>query len=56
MPEIGDAGVQDATGTLLVLLGVQVVVTQLLPTAPAEAEQVATGTLVVVTGVQLTVV
>ncbi len=41
---------QVATGTLLVLFGVQVVAVQLLPAAAAAAVQVATPTGPVVTG------
>ena len=56
MPAVAGTGVQDETGTLLVLLVVQLVVTQLLAPVAAELEQVATGTLEVLFGVQLTVV
>ena len=56
MPAVGATGVHDATGTLVVLLRVQVVVTKLLPGPPVEAEQLDTGTLVVVTRLQVMVV
>jgi len=56
LPDVGETGVQEATGTFVVLFGVQVVVTNELPGPPVDAEQVATGTLVVVTGLQVIVV
>jgi len=56
LPGVGEIGVQDATGTLLVLFGVQVVVRKAFPGPPVDAEQLATGTLVVVTGLQEMVV
>ena len=56
MPRVGAIGVHVPTGTLVVLLGVQVVVTKLLPGPPVEAEQLDTGTLVVVTRLQVMVV
>jgi hypothetical protein len=56
LPALGATGVQEATGTFVVLFEVQVVVTQLLPGPSVEAEQLATGTSVVTTGVQVMVV
>ena len=49
LPEVAGAALQDATGTLLVVIGAgQVVVVQLLPETGPEGEQELTGTFVVV--------
>jgi hypothetical protein len=50
LPAEDVSGVQDATGTLLVLLVLQVVVTQLLLPEAAVPVQLCTGTLLVTTG------
>jgi len=44
LPTTGDAGVQDATGTLVVTIGAgQVMVSQLLPALPVCGVQLTTG-------------
>ena len=55
-PALAADGVQDATGTLVVLLVEQVVVVQALSAEALAAEQVGVGTLVVTSGLQVVVV
>jgi hypothetical protein len=54
--ELAPEAVQEATGTWVVLLVLQVVVVHRLADVADEAEQVATGTFVVVTVLQVVVV
>jgi hypothetical protein len=53
LPAFGDTGVHEATGRLVTLLNVQVVVVKALAGAPMAGEQVATGTFAVVAGLQV---
>jgi hypothetical protein len=56
LPAVGLTGVQDATGTLLVLFVAQVVVVQLFAAVATDAVHEATTMLLVLTGVQVVVV
>ncbi len=56
LPAVGPEAVHEATGTLLVLAGAQVVVVQLLPEDAACAEHELTPTGPVVTVLQVVVV
>ena len=55
LADVADEAVQDATGTLLVLLVLQDVVVQLFADVGDAAEHVWTGTLLVVVVLQVTV-